>query len=123
MLLQDTLNKYFYHWPTDPKPPGAIRPITDERGNVLAIELQFALAGYKKEDLKIWNEGQTLRIQGANLQYEDVADKFKCVIDRSVAMKETVDLDNAEVSLSEGILRISLPVAEMAKKRKFLLGG
>jgi len=122
-IQQNVIDVFFYYWPNDPKPPGSFLPIFDKENNPLAVELQFALAGFKKEDLKIWNEGHTLRIQGSNITRQDITDKFKCNIDRSIALKEAMDVERAKVSLDEGILRIHIPVEEKAKEKRFLLGG
>ena len=93
--------------PTAAKPPYVFY-IEDD-----TAYLQFALAGFTKEDLKISVNGNLLYIEGDNTENEKVHEKFQNKFKRS--FKDTdgkFDLKKTEVNFADGLLSIVLPPKE-----------
>lgn len=128
ILLDSIFNEFFYTFPNHvPKPPSTWRPIV-ERNNegkdeITGIEIQFAVAGYKEEDLKVYQEGQTIVVSGDNRHREDVVTKFTSCFEKKITVQEVLDLENAEVHLEDGILSIKLKSKNPEQNRKYLMGG
>lgn len=128
-MLQSSLNNlfdmFFYSFPhQEHKPPITMRGLKTKDGTSYSgVEIQFAVAGFKEEDLKVWNEGQVLNVEGNNLRRENVCEKFQCPFSRKIALQENLDIEKAEVSLADGILAISIPLKNSEESRRYLLGG
>lgn len=122
--LDNLFNTFFYSFPReDPKPPVSVEMVTDKDGEFSGAQIQFAVAGFEEDDLEIYFEGRTLFIEGDNLKRDLVSQKFKCAFSRRISLRENLDLDNAEISLKNGILNILLPIKDPKKNRKYILGG
>jgi HSP20 family molecular chaperone IbpA len=93
------------------------------RGEYSGAQIQFAVAGFEEEDIKIYFEGRTLVIEGDNLKHDNVSAKFKCSFNRKISIRENLDLEKADISLKNGILNIVLPVKDPKKNRTYILGG
>lgn len=116
--------KFFYSFPVqEPKPPISVELIRSREGAELAAQIQFAVAGFDEEDLKVYFEDRTLFIEGDNLDHKYISDKFKCSFARKISIKENIDLTEAKITLENGILNIFLPVIEPDKVRTYILGG
>lgn len=96
---------------------------TDDKGNETGLEMQFAVAGYKKEDIKIEYDTQTgiLTISAAK-SIEDNEDKSKYLykgIKRSswsvsYMLSSNVNKDGLRSDLKNGTLKVTIPyVADM----------
>ena len=121
--FDNLFNTFFYSFPReDPKPPIAVEMVHDDEGNPNGAKIQFAVAGFHEEDLDVYFEGRTLVIEGDNIKRDAVAEKFKCAFSRKISIRENLDLDNASISLKNGILNIFLPVHDPKKNRTYLLG-
>jgi HSP20 family molecular chaperone IbpA len=133
LTLNTLFDDFFYHWPNHvPKPPSTWRPIVERinstteniaKEKVIGIEIQFAVAGYKKEDLKVYQEGQTIVVEGDNRHRTEVDQKFTSEFIKKISVQEVLDLENVDVDLSNGILSIKLKVKDPEENRKYLLGG
>lgn len=125
LLDPGLLDFFFYSWPkNDPKPPGTWRAIREkEEGEYSGIELQFALAGFKEEDLKVFQQGRDLVIEGDNTNRAEVAEKWKSRFQKKISLQEKLDISAAEVSLFDGILSIKVPLLKALREKKFLLGS
>jgi len=113
----------FYHWPKeDPKPPAAWRPKKNSQGEVVGAEIQLALAGFKEEDLSVYASGRQLVVEGSNMDREDVNLKWRAEFSKKFSLQERLDIKNAEVEFYDGLLSISIPLEESAKKAIPLFG-
>lgn len=127
--LDTIFNRFFYSFPReDPKPPVSVQmiPAGEDgylKGEYASAQVQFAVAGFEEDDLKIYFEGRTLVIEGDNLKHDHVSDKFKCAFTRKISIRENLDLENTSISLKNGILNIILPIHDPEKNRKYILGG
>ena len=118
VFIEDFFSHFFYSFPSnEPKPPISARDIPEG-----GVEIQFALAGFKEEDVLVWFEGRTLIVEGNNLAHEDIAARFQCSFSRRISIKENLDLDKAKISLHDGILAITLPLKDKEKEKKLLFG-
>jgi HSP20 family protein len=95
---------------------------SDEDGNAV---LEFALAGYKAEDLSVAVEGSKLTVSSEGAQ----SDGEKSPATRRIAKRKfvntftdhenTFDLQGLTASFEDGILRIEVPKKEEAKAKTF----
>ena len=123
MITDATLREFFYSWPfNEPKPPGTAWGIYDEGADqpYIGIEIQFAVAGFESEDIEVSTDGRTLVVQGDNRHRDNIAMKFQCMFTREISLKETLDIENPEISLENGILSIRVMTAEREDKVKKL---
>lgn len=116
---------FFFTWPESPKPPIDEQFIVDQndKRKLKQWQVQYALAGFTDQDVKVWCEENELFVQGDNTHVSNVLDKFKCKFTHNYKVSKHMDLDNVSVSLSCGILFITIPVKEVKKKRKMLFGN
>jgi len=120
--LDNIFNRFFYSFPReDPKPPIAVEMVCDEDGEYSGAKIQFAVAGFEEEDLEIYFEERTLVIEGDNLKHLNISEKFKCSFQRKISIRENLDLDNADISLKNGILNILLPIKDPKQGRTYIL--
>jgi HSP20 family molecular chaperone IbpA len=122
----ELLDRFFYNWPkNDPKPPAAWRPITEEidgKEELSGIEIQLAVAGFKEEDLKVYQQGRKLIVEGDNSHRDEVDVKWKSQFKKEISLQEKLDLDSAKVDLFDGILSIKVPLFKSLREKKYLLG-
>lgn len=122
----ELLDRFFYSWPkNDPKPPGAWRPIiemVEGKEECTGIEIQLAVAGFKEEDLKVYQQGRKLIVEGDNTHREEVDLKWKSQFKKEVSLQEKLDLEGAEVKLFDGLLSIKIPLFKSLREKKYLLG-
>jgi len=122
----ELLDRFFYNWPkNDPKPPAAWRPILEEiegKEECCGLEIQLAVAGFKEEDLKVYQQGRKLIVEGDNTQRAEVDQKWKSQFKKEVSLQEKLDLDNSEVKLFDGLLSIKIPLFKSLREKKYLLG-
>lgn len=139
VLLENIFEQFFYSFPhSEPKPPISIRPlhtvyeegqgdgqtvVTTRTSIVSGVEIQFAVAGFEEEDLKVWFEDRILCVEGNNLRRENVAEKFQCSFSRRISIRESLSVEKAEISLKNGILAIMLPKQAPEEGRRYLLGS
>lgn len=111
MTILYDINKFFYSWPfNEPKPPSSAHGILTEDGSSWSgVEIQFAVAGFKRDDIKVSVSGRNLYVEGDNQKREDINSKFRCSFARVIPVKESLDIDSIDVKLEDGILSISIP--------------
>ena len=124
----ELLDRFFYNWPkNDPKPPAAWRPVIeqDENGKeeYCGLEIQLAIAGFKEEDLKVYQQGRELIVEGDNSHRIEVDQKWKSSFKKKISLQEKLDLDDADVNLFDGILSIKIPLHRSLREKKYLLGN
>lgn len=124
MTLEDFSSRFFYTWPfSEPKPPSSAVGILDSDGKrYTGVEIQFAVAGFKEEDIKVWTEGRNLYVEGDNVKRDGINQKFKCQFSRKIPVQEILDLTKSKIRLEDGILSIRLPMKSMGEDRKLLFG-
>lgn len=93
-----------------------------DQDNAFIIEIM--VPGFKKEDIHINLEQQTLKIS-AEVQQQEVQDeKFLrrefniSNLNRSFSLPKTVDMDNISADYNNGILKVTLPRKEEAVMKK-----
>lgn len=101
------------------------RPVTDVAEYESEYLLVAELPGVKKEDVKISVENGTLTLKGERkngafsddtrlLRRETSTRPF----DRSFVLPEDVEVNGISAELTDGILRVRLPKAELARPRE-----
>lgn len=93
----------------------------DEDGNSI---LEFALAGYKAEELSVSVEGSTLYVSSEGVKTEKKGGLIRRIARRSFKQSYTdrenrYNLNNLEASFIDGVLRIVLPKKEASKAKTF----
>jgi HSP20 family protein len=100
----------------------AVMPMDAWRqGDVFQIE--FDLPGVSRESIDLDVERNVLTVRaervGRNGDWEMLAsERPRGVFSRQLVLGDNLDLDRIEAHYSEGVLRLSIPVAERAKPRK-----
>ncbi|WP_151082937.1 Hsp20/alpha crystallin family protein [Nocardioides cynanchi] len=105
----------------------AVMPMDAWRqGDVFQIE--FDLPGVSREtiDLDVERNVLTVRAErvGRNGDWEMLAsERPRGVFSRQLVLGDNLDLDRIEAHYGDGVLRLSIPVAERAKPRKIEVGS
>lgn len=120
--FDQVFDSLFYSWPKQIKPPIERFPVYDSDGNITRVEIQMALAGFKKGDVKVYAESGLLHIEGDNTKNKEVAERFRSNFSHQFSYSKKLDVDKAEVSLDNGVLMIKIPVQEEVKNKKLLFG-
>lgn len=97
----------------------------DEKGNAV---LEFALAGYKSEDLSVSIEGSVLTVSsdGAKQAEEEKRGFVRRIAKRAFQSKFTdrdnvYDLENAQASFVDGVLKIVILKKEQSQKKSITI--
>jgi HSP20 family molecular chaperone IbpA len=122
--IDSFFNNFFYSFPnTEPKPPMTAFSKFDKDNNFIGVTIQFALVGFKKENIQVSCEGNVLHIEGSNLHNTWIGDKFQCSFSRKISVKENLNLKKADILFSDGLLDIFLPVVQKEANQKTVLFG
>jgi len=88
------------------------------------IEVQAALPGVNKDDLKVTVTGQTLSIQATTSKEEKKkGERFyrreimRGEFHRTLSLPENVDSDNAKASFKDGLLKVTIPKTEKSQHK------
>lgn len=119
--FNDVFNSLFYNFPKEVKPPMDTSLKKEEDGSSKVL-LQAALAGFNKEEIKVWYEDNVLLLTGDNSQNDEILPKFRSSFSWKFPVSDKIDLEHAEVDFKNGLLSISLPVINPVKKKTYLLG-
>lgn len=94
-----------------------------------AVIVKAEIPGVKKEDLHVSLTGNLMTIKGESKQEEkeEKGDYYRCEISRgafsrSVLLPAEVDDSKAKAEIKDGLLEITLPKVEQAKKRDIKIG-
>jgi HSP20 family molecular chaperone IbpA len=122
LTLDELVNRLFYRWDDHIKPPASIGATSLNSTEYEDVKIQFALAGYKEEDLKVYYEKNVLFIEGSNEHRENVFSKFKNTFKHAVPVSKELDLSQTKVEFSDGLLTIRIPINKEETYKTFLLG-
>ena len=92
-----------------------------------AVQIEMALAGYKKNELSIEIEDNEIIISGKPAKEEEKEGKYfkqrirKQEFTRAYEIPNTYALEKAEVTYEDGILTITVPAKEVAVSEKKML--
>lgn len=92
-----------------------------------AVQIEMALAGYKKEELNIEVEENRIVISGKPATEEKKEGQYfkqkirKGEFTRAYEIPNTYDLEKAEVTYEDGILSITVPAKEVQLPEKKIL--
>lgn len=93
------------------------------------VIVKAEVPGVKREDIEITLTGNLITVKGATKkeEKEEKGDFYRCEISRgafsrTVSLPAEVDDSKAKASLTEGVLEITLPKVEKAKKRAIKVG-
>lgn len=113
------IDSLFFDWPADPKPPIAINEYTS---NEKEINICMAVAGFTKDDIKVYIDNNVLYIEGNNEYNKEIPDKFKCNFKRQFPCRHNLDIKTAAVKLLNGILTVHIPLVEPESSRTYIFG-
>jgi HSP20 family protein len=89
-----------------------------------AIRVLVEVPGVRREDLEIGLEENVLTLSGTKRREEDGADRYHLserrygTFSRSFALPREVDAERIEAEYADGVLRIRIPKAERARRRR-----
>lgn len=115
-----------WEWPAVPDVArvGARIPKLDVIDRDAEVVVRAEVPGVNKEDIEISLTGNALTIKGQSKheEKEEKGDYYRCEISRgafsrTVSLPAEVDESKAKASLNDGVLEITLPKTETAKKR------
>ncbi|TAK87490.1 MAG: Hsp20/alpha crystallin family protein [Betaproteobacteria bacterium] len=115
------------------RPFGWQRPLAEVTAYVPSVDVidredevvvRAEMPGYKKEDIEISVSGSTLTLKGETKaeEKEEKGDYYRCEIShgafsRTVALPAEVDEAKTKASMKDGVLELTLPKVEKAKRR------
>jgi HSP20 family molecular chaperone IbpA len=101
------------------RPPCYFQQEVDKNGLLVSVLIQYALAGYKEEDVKVYYENSVLFVKGDNTYREanEVSSKFRSDFLHQIPVSKALDLTAAEVTFENGLLSISIPVSRNKQDR------
>ena len=116
---------------------GAVRPAAGEAPWVPATEIatvpdgwqvRMALPGIDPGDVKIDLNGDTLTVAGERSNRREDTDLNRSEIsygrfERMLTLPSNVDADRVQANFDNGMLNLSLPLAESAKPRRIEIGN
>jgi len=128
MTLRDAVNRLFEESFVRPSralcatPTAVPVDMFQQDSNVV---VKASLPGVKPEDIDISVIGNTLTIKGEvreekEIKEEDVIRRERCVgaFSRSMTLPNPVDTSKAQATYQNGVLTVTLPVAEEAKPKE-----
>jgi HSP20 family molecular chaperone IbpA len=122
LSLDDLFSSWFYNWDDKIKPPATKAVVSKDEGlSYSDAKLQFALAGFKLEDLNVYVERNVLYIEGSNLHRDNVMKKFKSSFKHEIPVSRDLDLSKLSVSFEDGLLTVLIPVANRSEERTYFL--
>ena len=91
-------------------------------------QVRMALPGIDPDDVKIDLNGDTLTVAGERSSRREDAELSRSEIsygkfERMLTLPTNVDTDRVEANFDNGMLDLSLPLAESAKPRRIEIGG
>lgn len=123
MTVQQMVDELFFGKSFDVKPPCVIYTEKEDSLTEKKVFIQYALAGFREEDVKVYYENNVLYVSGNNSSNESVALKFKNNFHHEIPVNRTLDLSKSEVSFQNGLLTISIPVSTEKVSKKLLFGN
>ena len=113
--LFDELDKMFQA-PMRNNRPKLWQPAAEFRETNEAYYLSFDLAGFKREDIHLELDGETLKVSGEREQTRNEEEDLKFVTERTYGsfertfqLPEDVDGESIEAKHKDGVLSLSLP--------------
>jgi HSP20 family protein len=94
-----------------------------------ALHVEAELPGYRLEDVEITAQDETLTIRGQRrIETPEGAtalrtERHSGAFERTITLPVTVDLDNVQASLRDGVLHVSLPLTPEVKPRRIQIAG
>jgi HSP20 family protein len=106
-------------------------PETDVMETEREIRVITEMPGLKRENIEVDVENNVLTIRGEKREErtegEDgrfhLSERRYGTFSRSFVLPSSVDSDNIQASFEDGVLRVSIPKSERARKRRIELGG
>lgn len=100
-------------------------PAVNIKDNAKSYDLELAVPGYKKDELKVNVQDGVLTISSEK-QKESEEDKNGYTrrefsyrsFERSFQLPENVDADNVKASFTDGVLKLSIPKTKALPERK-----
>lgn len=126
--MYDRLNRFFgedfFEENAKNISPSAWRPMTDIYETKDAYVFKVELPGFKKEDIQVEFNGDTLLLRGERKQ-EDETKNENChrlersygMFERTFSIPKNVDGKKIDATLKEGVLHLTVPKIEEAKTK------
>ncbi len=112
-------------WPDMSIVPQVRVPVTDLEENEKEYVVTAEMPGFKKEDIEIEVQDNSIAITGyAGWKYDEKGKLFICkeraceTFYREIDLPEEIKLDDVKANLTDGVLQISLPKKAPKEKKK-----
>jgi HSP20 family protein len=126
--LSRALDQAFNAWPFTVGGQGDAAgwvPLTDIFEDASGLKIVTELPGMKAEDVKLTLEGRTLTIKGEKRQVAEEKttkvhryERTYGAFERSFTLPSTVDSNKVDAAFENGLLTVTLPIAEQARPRE-----
>lgn len=130
--LSRALDQAFNSWPfagTNGAAAGWV-PLTDIFEDATGLKIVTELPGLKAEDVKLTLENRTLTIKGEKRQVAEEKsikvhryERSYGAFERSFTLPSSVEASKVEAGFENGVLTVTLPIAEQAKVREIAVQG
>ena len=121
LSFSDIMNDYFGYRNGLETNQSVERPKVNIIEDKEEFRLEFALAGYSKENIKIEVENDLLKVSGKFPVKEGQSGEFKKTeflkndFERNFILPETIESDSIKANMENGILTLQLPLKEVVK--------
>lgn len=135
---------FFFESSKETKPPSEIKAvyeqtegekkglITVSHEQLIGWKITYALAGFKKENVKVWSRQKELWVEGGNTDNELLKNKrslhideskFRCNFSQKFIVSDKLDLTKMTVIFEDGLLQIFIPTKAEVDTDKILHFG
>jgi HSP20 family molecular chaperone IbpA len=136
---------FFFESSKETKPPSEIKAVyvqevIDVEGKnyglaqeqLIGWKITYALAGFKKENVKVWSRKKELWVEGGNTDNELLKNKralhideskFRCNFSQKFIVSDKLDLTKMTVTFEDGLLQIFIPTKAEVDTDKILHFG
>lgn len=116
---EQLFQEFFYGFPKETKPPISWEIQKEGKSDNFKLSIQVALAGFSPDDIKVWNEGNTLFIEGSNQASDKVLKKFHQTFSWKIPLTDKLEVSNTQVSFENGLLTIDVPSKNTEQYRNY----
>lgn len=137
---------FFFESSRETKPPSEIKAVykltkMDKKAKdsveisheqLIGWKITYALAGFKKENVKVWSRKKELWVEGGNTDNELLKNersivvdesKFRCNFSQKFIVSDKLDLTKMTVTFEDGLLQIFIPTKEEVDTDKIIHFG
>jgi HSP20 family protein len=123
--MDDLWNQFFTEFPVLKRHEGEWAPSVDISENKESFIVQAELPGVEQKDVNVTISGNMLTVKGEKKKEEEKKDEHHHSVERyygsfqrSFQLPANVQTDKIEATFDKGVLKVTLPKTEEAKKKE-----